>query len=83
MNDILEILGIYISGSNVSLIKITENKRKEDIIYEYVVKLRTINGVRKANGMLTLKIKICNIEKNMNFFIVDTENFNGLYRILN
>lgn len=38
--------------------------------------LRTINGDKKTKGMITLKIKIGNIEKNMDVFVIDKENFN-------
>ncbi|KAK7871567.1 hypothetical protein R5R35_010364 [Gryllus longicercus] len=40
------------------------------------VNLKTINGAKKTKGMITLKIKIYNIEKEMNVFIIDNENFN-------
>ncbi|KAK9886172.1 hypothetical protein WA026_015683 [Henosepilachna vigintioctopunctata] len=37
--------------------------------------LRTINGVYKSEGMIKIKIKILNIEKYVNVFIVNNENF--------
>ena len=40
------------------------------------VNLKTINGAKKTKGMITLKIKIYNIEKEMNVFVIDNENFN-------
>jgi len=77
LNDTLEISGIYDSGSNVSLInaKLLKKKQKEKNERQ-VVNLRTINGVKKTNGMVTLKIKIYNIEKTMDIFVVENENFN-------
>jgi len=41
-----------------------------------IVNLKTINGVMKTKGRITLKVKIYNVEKEMNIFIVDNENFN-------
>lgn len=38
------------------------------------INLKTINGAKKTKGMVTLKIKIYNIEKTMNVFVVDNEN---------
>ena len=38
--------------------------------------LRTINGVKKTDGIITLKIKIFNIERETELFIIDNENFN-------
>lgn len=35
----------------------------------------TINGVKKTEGMITIKIKIFNIEKVMNVVVIDKENF--------
>lgn len=37
--------------------------------------LSTINGVKKTEGMITIKIKIFNIEKVMNVLVTDKENF--------
>jgi len=39
------------------------------------INLRTINGVHKSDGMITLKVKILNIEKNIDVFIIDKKNF--------
>lgn len=77
LNDTLTVSGIYDSGSNVSLInakllKIQPEKRTRDI---QRVNLKTINGEKKTNGMVTLKIKIFNIEKYMDVFVVDNGSF--------
>ncbi|KAM3964845.1 uncharacterized protein ACR2FA_001242 [Aphomia sociella] len=41
-----------------------------------MVNLKTINGEKKTKGMVTLKIKIYDIEKTMDIFVVDNVNFN-------
>jgi hypothetical protein len=77
LNDTLEISGIYDSGSNVNLInskllclkKNPINKNKKN------ANLKTINGVKKTIGMVTLKIKIFDIEKSINVFVIDGKNF--------
>lgn len=78
INDTLEILGIYDSGSNVSLInsKLLCFKNNPVIINNNKANLKTINGVKKTIGMVALKIKIMDIENNMNIFVIDEENFN-------
>lgn len=76
MNDSLEALGIYDSGSNVSLINSklvklkTENKENVQNI-----SLLTINGVKITKGMITIKIKILDIEKEIDVYIIDEDNF--------
>jgi len=61
---------------NVSLINSKLLKIKKPKINNLTsVNLKTINGERKTSGMTKLKIKIFNIEKYMNVFIVDDENF--------
>jgi hypothetical protein len=77
LNDTLEISGIYDSGSNVSLInskllclkKNPINKNKKN------ANLKTISGVKKTIGMVTLKIKIFDIEKSINVFVIDGKDF--------
>ena len=39
--------------------------------------LKTINGVNKTDGMITIKAKIFNIEKEIDIFIVNNESFNS------
>lgn len=73
----MEVSGIYDSGSNVSLINaklLKIRQEKTDGIQK--VNLRTINGKKKTKGMITIKIKIYNIENTMDIFVVDNENFN-------
>lgn len=78
LNDTLNISGIYDSGSNVSLInaKLLKIQKKIYTNNRQIVNLKTINGEKKTKGMVTLKIKIYNIEKIMDIFIIDNENFN-------
>lgn len=77
LNDTLRIHGIYDSGSNVSLINAKLlNIRKKNTNNIQVANLRTINGEKKTKGMVTLKIKIFNIEQLMDIFVIDNENFN-------
>lgn len=76
INDTLEVLGIYDSGSNVSLInsKLLHLKNQPED-NQTNVNLKTINGVKKTVGMVTLKIKIFDIEKYTDVFVIDRENF--------
>lgn len=72
----MEILGIYDSGSNVSLINsklLKLNKNQVSNINN--ANLRTINGVKKSSGLTTIKIKIFEIEKTVNVYIIDKEDF--------
>lgn len=77
LNDTLQVSGIYDSGSNVSLInaKLLKIKNRQDTSNTHPVNLKTINGEKKTKGIITLKIKIYNIEKVMNIFVIDSENF--------
>lgn len=76
LNNSLEVFGIYDSGSNVSLInsrllklndKRTRNSKKSN--------LRTINGVKRTRGIVSLTAKIFNVEKEINVFVIDKETF--------
>lgn len=76
MNKTVEVFGIYDSGSNVSLInsRLLKIKNKE-LSYSKNTNLKTINGVKKANGIISMDITIFNVEKKMNIFVIDKENF--------
>jgi len=71
----LEIYGTYDSGSQISLINaklikiINQNEDKNKIL------IKTVNGVKKTNGLVTIKIKIFDIEEEVDVFIVDREDF--------
>lgn len=71
----VQVLGIYDSGSNVSLINSRilkiEDKRKN----QSSTNLRTINGVKKTNGMVKLQAKIFDIEHQIDVFVIDNQNF--------
>lgn len=77
LNDLLEVSGIYDSGSNVSLInaKLLKMQQTNKNIMN-MVNLKTINGEKKTKGMVRVKIKIYNIESIMDIFVVDNEHFN-------
>lgn len=76
LNSTLEVSAIYDSGSNVSLInsKLIHSKSKRNNTM-HKANLRTINGVKQTDGRITLKTKILNIEKDIDVFIVNNENF--------
>lgn len=72
----MEIFGIYDSGANISLINSRLIKFKNSRITDTKrTKLSTINGVKKTEGIVTIKIKIFDIEKMMNVFVIDKDNF--------
>lgn len=75
LNDTLEIYGVYDSGSNVSLInsKLLKLKGKGNSLNE--ASLVTINGVKKTSGLTNIKIKIFEIEENVEVYIIDEQNF--------
>lgn len=78
LNKNVEVFGIYDSGSNVSLINsklVKINNKATNSNYSSNTNLRTINGVKKANGIITLDITIFDIEKKMNVFVIDKDNF--------
>lgn len=72
----MEVLGIYDPGSNVSLVnsKLLKLKKSEKK-YDKNAKLVTINGVKRTKGLTNLKIKIMEIEKHMDVYIVDGKEF--------
>lgn len=75
MEDKIKIQGIYDSGSQVSLINaklikiINNNKDKNK------VQLKTISGVTLTKGLTKIKLKIFNIEKEVDVFIVENEDY--------
>lgn len=75
LEDKLEINGTYDSGSQVSLINsklITIKNTTED---KNKIFLKTINGVTQTKGLVNIKIKIFNIEKYIDVFIVERNDF--------
>lgn len=78
LNKNVEVAGIYDSGSNVSLINsrlLKINNKEASHPNSLNTNLKTINGVKKANGIITLDIAIFDMEKKMNVFVIDKENF--------
>lgn len=76
MNDNLDLFAIYDSGSNVSLINSKlVNLKQEKIKLKRKVNLRTINGVYKSKELIKIKARILNIEKYIDVFVIDNENF--------
>lgn len=77
LNDTLDTFGLYDSGSNVSLINSRIVKLKNEKLNEPKSSgLKTINGVKKTDGLVTLTAKIFNIEDKIDVFIIDNKNFN-------
>lgn len=76
LEDKLEIDGTYATGSQVSLInsKLVKIKKEksEDINKIF---LKTINGVTHTKGLITIKLKIFDIEKQVDVFIVERDDF--------
>lgn len=68
-------MGTYDPGSQVSLInskwiKIKETKEDVNKIF-----LKSVNGVNHTNGLVKLRIKIFDIEKEVDVYIVEREDF--------
>lgn len=75
LEDKLEIQGTYDPGSQVSLINsrlIKIEGKKNDVNKIY---LKSVNGVGTTKGLITIKIQIFDIEKEMDVYIVEEENF--------
>ena len=70
-------MGVYDSGSNVSLInsRLLSLKSNPNKNNNSQANLKTINGVKKSTGIVSLKIKIFQKEKNMNVFVIDEQNY--------
>lgn len=77
LNNSLEIFGIYDSGSNVSLInsKLLKIRNKNSDL-SVNTNLKTINGVKKAAGRITLDVKIFDIKKKISVFVIYEKDFN-------
>jgi len=75
LNGKLEMYGTYDSGSQISLINarlvkiINQNEDKNKIL------IKTVNGVKKTDGLVTIKIKIFDIEDEVDVFIINREDF--------
>ncbi|KAG7296862.1 hypothetical protein JYU34_019721, partial [Plutella xylostella] len=75
VNNALRVNGIYDTGSNVSLInsKLLKLKGEGNNLNE--ANLTTISGVIKANGLTNLKIKIMDIEENVDIYVINEKQF--------
>ena len=67
--------GVYDTGSNVLLINAKTLKLKVNKSDYNKAKLRTINGVNDTNHLIQLKVRIFNIEKDVDVFVIENENF--------
>lgn len=77
LKDTLEVKGIYDYGFNVFVINsrlLKKNRRQ--ISNTGNTNLKTINGVKKADGLITVKTKIFNIENMMDIFVINIRHFN-------
>ena len=70
----MEIEGIYDSGSQISLInsKLVRVIKDKDI---NKIQIKTANGVKRTNGLITIKVKIFNTEKSTDIHIVERDDF--------
>lgn len=77
LNDTLVVSAIYDSGSNVSLInsKLLKLPKNEHNAKLQPVNLKTINGEEKTNGIVTLKVKVFDLEELMDVFVVENDHF--------
>lgn len=67
--------GVYDPGSQVSLINSKLLKLKGTDNGSNKANLATINGVQQAKGLTNLKVKIFEIEKNVDVYIIDEQSF--------
>jgi len=68
-------MGTYDPGSQVSLINskwIKIKNMREDVNRIF---LKSVNGVNHTNGLVRIRIKIFNIEKEVDIYVVERENF--------
>lgn len=75
MENKLEVSGIYDSGSQISLINsrlIKVKERKDNVNIAF---MKTVNGVKKTDGLITIKIKIFDLEEDVDVFVVENEDF--------
>ena len=75
IEDKLEVSGVYDSGSQISLINSRLIKVKEKIENVNTAYMKTVNGVKKTDGLITIKIKIFEIEEEMDVYIIKEEDF--------
>lgn len=71
----IEIMGTYDSDSQVSLINSKWIKKKNNREDVNKIFLKSVNGVNHTNGLVKIRIKIFNIEKEVDVYIVEREDF--------
>lgn len=73
----MKITGIYDPGSNVTVInsKLIRLKNREKD--QHSSTLKSINGRGKTDGLITLKARILDEEKNINAFILESKDFDN------
>ncbi|GBO99431.1 hypothetical protein EVAR_76657_1 [Eumeta japonica] len=69
-NEIRKYEGSQISLINSRLIKVKEKKDNVNIAY-----MKTVNGVKKTDGLITIKVKIFDLEEEVDVHIVENEDF--------
>lgn len=75
LEDKLTVEGIYDSRSRVSLINRRLIKTLKDNKDMNKIQLKTISGVSLTKGLTKIKIKMFDIEKKVDIFIVENEDF--------
>lgn len=71
----IEIMGTYDPGSQVSLINSKWIKIKDNREDVNRILLKSVNGVNHTNGLIRIRIKILNIEKEVEVYVVEREDF--------
>lgn len=71
----LKVNGTYDPGSQVSLInsKLIKIKNKTKDVNKIL--LKTVNGVTQTKGLVTIKVRIFNIEKYIDVYIIERDDF--------
>ncbi|KAK9882575.1 hypothetical protein WA026_022204 [Henosepilachna vigintioctopunctata] len=59
----------------------TQIQEKENISVTQTANLKTINGEKKTKGMVTLKTEIFNMERIIDIFVIENENFHYDFQI--
>lgn len=73
LEDKLEVQGTYDPGSQVSLINAKLVRIKEKKNYVNKIYLKSINGVGTTKGLITIKVKMFDTEKEMDVYIVEED----------
>lgn len=73
INEKFNLKGIYDPGSQISLINSKLLKLKGADNGSNKANLATINGVQQAKGLTNLKVKIFEMEKNVDVYIIDEQ----------